>query len=681
MSCQSKTTVASAWLFFLVAGIVAGGLRAQGATLAGSFSGIAQGSNVNLTAVGVLDWVHWGLYTDTSVNRKANVVPFIGDFTVVGNTNGFLAVYQYADNFNGYSWSDGTPIGAVTNTPTGVWAYGAPNLGSGFELTAPADTNARTLQVFVGVFRGRGSFQASLSDGSAAPYSNSALANLQGNGPGGVYTITYAAGSAGQTLHIRWTLSQGTAPDANVTLQAAALTSSGANNPPFVALTSPTPYASFAALASVALQATAADVDGAITHVEFFEGTNKLGQSTTAPYTFDWNDVSKGHYVVCAKATDNRGATSECKPVEIFVHTADGTLSSSVAQPPASVDLTSEGSTDWIHWGYTNASSVNRKAGFPLQISTFTKIGHAPVQGYSDNYTGYSWSDGTPIVAAVATHAGICSTGVTNGFALTVPADTSARTVRVYVGLYGAEGSFLAYVSDLSGPAYFDTSLSNVYGNSYAVYTLTFAAASAGQTLNLRFTSRNLFDQTYGNVTLQAATLAGGTIISNQLPTVVLTNPPNDAVFVAPTNLLLEATASDPDGFVAKVEFYNGTTKLGESTSGPYSLVWSNGPAGNYTLTARATDNLGGTATSAPVSISVQSPLQPVTLLNPKMIGTDFSFSFSSQTGCTYTAQFTPSLNPTNWQDFTNLPGNGAVVTITNQSGSAPQRYYRVRTD
>jgi hypothetical protein len=38
-------------------------------TLSGSFSPIASGSNVNLSAVGKLDWVHWGLHTEASVNR------------------------------------------------------------------------------------------------------------------------------------------------------------------------------------------------------------------------------------------------------------------------------------------------------------------------------------------------------------------------------------------------------------------------------------------------------------------------------------------------------------------------------------------------------------------------------------------------------------------------------------
>ena len=67
----------------------------------------------------------------------------------------------------------------------------------------------------------------------------------------------------------------------------------------------------------------------------------------------------------------------------------------------------------------------------------------------------------------------------------------------------------------------------------------------------------------------------------------------------------LAATASDPDGTVSKVEFFNGATKLGEDTTAPYSFTWNSVTAGNYTLTARATDNQGATTTS---TASASSP-------------------------------------------------------------------------
>jgi Domain of unknown function (DUF1929)/Bacterial Ig domain len=92
---------------------------------------------------------------------------------------------------------------------------------------------------------------------------------------------------------------------------------------------------------------------------------------------------------------------------------------------------------------------------------------------------------------------------------------------------------------------------------------------------------------------------------SNQPPSVSLTSPANNATFTSPAKISLAATASDLDGTVARVEFFNGTTKLGEDTSAPYTFRWNVGAAGSYTLTARATDNAGATTTSTPVTITV----------------------------------------------------------------------------
>lgn len=98
---------------------------------------------------------------------------------------------------------------------------------------------------------------------------------------------------------------------------------------------------------------------------------------------------------------------------------------------------------------------------------------------------------------------------------------------------------------------------------------------------------------------------------ANALPSVTLSQPTNGQAFTAPATVNLAATASDTDGTVAKVEFFNGTTKLGEDTTAPYTFSWSGVGAGSYTLSARATDNAGGTSTSAPSTITVSATNAP----------------------------------------------------------------------
>ena len=491
-------------------------LSASAGTLTATFNSISAGSIVNLTTNGPLDWVHWGLFTETSIDRKGGVTPQISDFSPVDASNGYVYIYQYADNANGYSWSDGTPHMAVTNTTTGVWAYGTPRpgVGSGFRITAPATTNVQTLKVYVGAFAAKGRFTAMLSDNSAAGYTNpvSQTVNNLNNGPSAVYAITYAANSTGQTLTVIYTLEQAQGPNtlsANVTLQAAALTSPVANNIPFVTLTSPTEGTSVVTPTNITLSAIATDTDGLISRVEFFAGTNKIGEVTNAPYSFTWTNPLPGKYFLTARAIDDLGAVGQSVPVTLFVAGTGGSLAGSGTISPTSLNLTTEGTSDWAHWGLLNASNFNHKAIGAGQISNFTRIGTNTVKRYTDNRTAFSWTDGTPVASIANTNVGVYINGLTNGFQLTVPADTNLRTLRVYVGLYGAQGNFQAWLSDFSGRAFTDTTLSNVFGNSYAVYTLNYAAATNGQQLVVRYTLQNLYDFDFGNVTLQAATLQG----------------------------------------------------------------------------------------------------------------------------------------------------------------------------
>jgi flagellar hook assembly protein FlgD len=93
----------------------------------------------------------------------------------------------------------------------------------------------------------------------------------------------------------------------------------------------------------------------------------------------------------------------------------------------------------------------------------------------------------------------------------------------------------------------------------------------------------------------------------NLLPTVSMTSPTSGSSYNAPASVSITATASDADGSVSKVEFYNGSTLIGTSTSAPYSFTWSNVAAGTYSLTAKATDNANGTATTSSVSITVKT--------------------------------------------------------------------------
>ena len=93
---------------------------------------------------------------------------------------------------------------------------------------------------------------------------------------------------------------------------------------------------------------------------------------------------------------------------------------------------------------------------------------------------------------------------------------------------------------------------------------------------------------------------------SNAIPVVNITSPTNNSSFSQGTAINITASASDLDGSIAKVEFYDGETKIGEDTTSPFSFSWNGASVGNHSLKAIATDNEGATATSSIISISVQ---------------------------------------------------------------------------
>lgn len=129
-------------------------------------------------------------------------------------------------------------------------------------------------------------------------------------------------------------------------------------------------------------------------------------------------------------------------------------------------------------------------------------------------------------------------------------------------------------------------------------------------------------------------------------PAISLTAPSNGATFTAPANVAISATATAGTGTsVSKVDFYNGSTLLGTVTTTPYTFIWSNVAAGNYSLTAKVTNTLGATATSASTAITVNpAPVAPTVRITAPASGT------------TYTAPATVPLSASA------TPGGGATI-------------------
>ncbi len=93
------------------------------------------------------------------------------------------------------------------------------------------------------------------------------------------------------------------------------------NQPPTVSISA---AASGTTGVAMTLGATAADADGSINKVEFFDAATQLGEDLTSPYTFSWTPTATGPHSLTARATDDQGATTTSAAVVVTVSAPAG---------------------------------------------------------------------------------------------------------------------------------------------------------------------------------------------------------------------------------------------------------------------------------------------------------------------------------------------------------------------
>ena len=112
-------------------------------------------------------------------------------------------------------------------------------------------------------------------------------------------------------------------------------------------------------------------------------------------------------------------------------------------------------------------------------------------------------------------------------------------------------------------------------------------------------------------------------------PTVSITAPDDGATFRAGTNVVLSVNATDPDGKVILVDYYEGTNLFASSSSAPFKSIWQGIPMGEHSIFAVATDNSSATTVSAPVNIIVR-PVNDDFAARSRIVGTASSVRTST---------------------------------------------------
>jgi RHS repeat-associated protein len=328
-----------------------------------------------------------------------------------------------------------------------------------------------------------------------------------------------------------------------------------------------------------------------------------LGTAATAPYTFSWASVAAGTYQVKAKATDSQGLTQTSSIITVYVDN------------PPTVTLTAP-ANNATFTGLANitlTATAKDSGGSVKQVAFYngnTLIGTATASPYTVTWSAVP--PGTYQVTAIATdNQGETSTTPANTITVTNPIATSITspannatfgpnpTITITTNATDSNGT-ISKVDFYNGTTNIGTATS-------APYSINWSNVPAG---NATITAKATDSQ---NLTQTSAPI---TITVHSAPTVSIQTPINNSTVVAPATINLTANASATGTTVTQVSYSANGNFIGNASQPPYTVNWSNVQPGSYTITAQVTDGFGDTASSNPITITVNPNVPPTVSLN-----------------------------------------------------------------
>ena len=375
--------------------------------------------------------------------------------------------------------------------------------------------------------------------------------------------------------------------------------------PPVIELIAPQSNQKLFVNKPVKLLAKASDLGGGIEKVDFYANEIKIGTNSSysqkGTWDFRYNPTQAGSVTFYAIATDSSGYTSKSNAVAVSVDpepiipTANFSFSPLTGSAPLSVTFTNTS---------VNASSYSWNFGDGTAVSTAIAPTH--IYQVSGNYT--------ITLTATNTYGSVSITKVitvdvaTNQpptISVTNPTNNSNITVGQQVALTATASDGDGSISSVQFKVN-NTNLGSPITSS--PYTTSWTPSVAGSYTITAVATDNL-----GLTTTSAAIATTVTIPVNQAPVISVTAPANNASLTTNQAVTLTATANDPDGTIALVQFkVNGVNLNAPVTTSPYTTSWTPTVAGNYTITATATDNGGTSTTSAAIAVVAAAPTIPV---------------------------------------------------------------------
>ena len=399
------------------------------------------------------------------------------------------------------------------------------------------------------------------------------------------------------------------------------------------------------------------------TGVEIFANGSRIGEDTFTPFFITWTNPPVGLHTLLAVATDSGGLSVTSAPRHILVTTAPG-QSLLTLIPAGSVWRYRQNGeypgAKWTQLGYKEPNDRSWLGG-PAQLG-YGDGDEATVFDFGINF-GLERND-RPITAYFRHQ-------------FQADANLSSLTLRVLrddgaaVYLNGAE----VFRNNLPG----GTLASNTLASTAIDLRSENIWLKANLSPSVLDSGANIAAAEVHQVTASSPDLSFDlelTGLGNFLPSVALTSPASDTALLSPPSVQLAATATDAYGAVASVQFLRNGSPLGTDSTPPYQFTWNNPPSGVHTLTAIATDNLGATKTSAPITLTIV----PAVILTARSLATNLVELSWPSSAPGYHVETTPNLlEPLVWVPL-NAPAvesNGQFRVLVNPDET--QHYFRLR--
>lgn len=203
---------------------------------------------------------------------------------------------------------------------------------------------------------------------SVMPWVPLGTANVTAGGTSA--TLNWTGLEAGKTYEWYASVSDGTNLGSSVIRRF----TTPAGTPPSVALDAPADGAPYTTPTTVHLAATASDADGSVSRVEFYSGSIKLGEDTTAPYAFDWTGMPGGTYTLTAVAVDNNGLAGLSNASTIVITQGDLFPSVALTSPADGAELSAPGNFT-LTASASDAEGAVVKVEFLTGVTSLTSLG------------------------------------------------------------------------------------------------------------------------------------------------------------------------------------------------------------------------------------------------------------------------------------------------------------------